>query len=113
MAFSGLRNLLSNFDEFNNFFKNILKYIIFSRSKGFVLDGFPNNESEASYLIEKGFFPDSVVMLNVSDENIIKRLLPTRLQRWRQKMQAKKEKKKEKREKKKKDLVRILFDFIQ
>jgi hypothetical protein len=57
-------------------------------------------------LVEKGLFPDAVVLINVSDENIIKRLLPPRLDRWRLKVQARKEKKLLIKEKKKKEIVR-------
>ena len=71
------------------------------------MEGFPNNDSEATYLIEKGFFPDTILLINVSDESIIKRLLPPRLERWRARMNAKKEKKKFLKEKKQKDLVNI------
>ena len=49
------------------------------KSRGFVLDGFPNNESQAQYLIEKGFFPDCLVILKIEEEDVIKRCLPPRL----------------------------------
>ncbi len=66
------------------------------KSKGFVLDGYPNNENEAAYLVEKGYYPDAIVVLKVDEEQIVKRLLPARMSKWQQRMKAKKEKKKQK-----------------
>lgn len=63
------------------------------KSRGFVLDGFPNNDNESAYLIEKGFFPDAVIILKVSEEAIIKRLFQNRVERWKKKMSERKEKK--------------------
>ncbi len=74
-----------------------------------MLDGFPVNESQAQYLIEKGLFPDAMIILKLDDEAIINRLLPPRLEAWRAKMRAKKERKRVKAEKKKEKLVRICF----
>ena len=63
------------------------------KSRGFVLDGFPNSESEATFLVEKGYLPDAVIMLRVDEEQIVKRLLPPRLAKWQARMAAKREKK--------------------
>lgn len=68
-------------------------FIVYVRSKGFILDGFPNNENEATYLIEKGYLPDAIITLKVDEEQIVKRLLPPRLAKWKARMAAKKEKK--------------------
>ncbi len=76
------------------------------KSRGFVLDGFPNNESEATFLVEKGYLPDAVVMLRVDEEQIIKRLLPPRLAKWQARMAAKKEKKRLKALKKREKLMK-------
>lgn len=72
------------------------------------MEGFPNNESQAQYLIERGLYPDAAIILKVEDEDVIKRLLPPRLEAWRARMKAKKEKKKEKAAKKKEKLVKII-----
>jgi len=56
----------------------------FCRSKGFILEGFPRNADEARYLSTNGLFPDGAITLNVEDTNIIERLMPPILQRWRE-----------------------------
>ncbi len=57
-----------------------------------MLEGFPSTDTEASYLVEKSLFPEVVIILSVTDDVIIERLLPPRLERWRNRMTAKKEK---------------------
>jgi hypothetical protein len=52
------------------------------------------------------------LLINVSDENIIKRLLPPRLERWRARVNAKKEKKKLIKEKKQKELVNLKYSIF-
>ncbi len=69
------------------------------------MDGFPTNESQAQYLIDKCLFPDAIIILKLDDEQIIKRLLPPRLEAWETKMKAKKERRRLKAEKKKEKLV--------
>ncbi len=76
------------------------------KTRGFILEDFPSNETHAQYIIEKGFYPDAVIILNVEDEDIIKRLLPARLQAWKDKMKTKKEKRKQKALKKKEKLMK-------
>ena len=70
------------------------------------MDGFPNNESQVQYLIEKGYFPDAVIVLRLDDEQVLKRLMPPRLQAWKVKTQAKKERKKQKADRKKEKLMK-------
>jgi hypothetical protein len=70
------------------------------------LDGFPSNENEATYIIEKGMYPDALLILKMDEENIIKRLLPQRLAKWQARMAAKKEKKRQKALKKKEKLMK-------
>jgi len=85
------------------------------KSRGFILDGFPNNESQAQYLIEKGFFPDAFIILRIEEDDVIKRILPPRLKAWQEKMKIKKDKKKARALKKREKLVRInrsFFDFF-
>ena len=50
------------------------------KSSGFVLEGFPRTNEEAQFLIHSGLFPDSIVMLSVSDEDVIRRVLPGKLE---------------------------------
>ena len=75
------------------------------KSRGFILDGFPNNDNESQYLVEKGFFPDAIIILNVNEDAITKRTFQARLDRWRSKMAERKEKKKLKLLKKKEKLA--------
>lgn len=69
--------------------------VIFSRSTGFILESFPRNPDEARYLSESGLYPDCVVNLATEEDDIIKRLLPPLLEKWkktRDKKLAKKQK---------------------
>ena len=79
------------------------KSFFFSRSTGFILEGFPRTSEEVKYLQESGLFPDAAIILQVSDDDVIGRLLPPKLEKWkakRDKRLAKKAKKKEKAQKK-------------
>lgn len=55
------------------------------RSTGFILEGFPRTEAEARYLSSSGLFPDIAVILVVEDTEIVDRLLPPLLEKWRKK----------------------------
>ena len=55
------------------------------RSKGFILEGFPRNADEVRYLAAAGYFPDGTIALSVKDSNIVERLMPPVLERWRKK----------------------------
>nr|XP_056712755.1 adenylate kinase 9 [Euleptes europaea] len=63
------------------------------RSTGFILDGFPRTVDEATYLAERGLCPDLVVCLEVEEDDVSDRILPTLLQKWQEKQNQKKEKK--------------------
>nr|XP_020032489.1 adenylate kinase 9 [Castor canadensis] len=63
-------------------------------STGFILDGFPRYPEEAQFLGERGFFPDAAVFIQVEDQDIFDRLLPSRVEKWRVKQQKKLERKK-------------------
>jgi adenylate/nucleoside-diphosphate kinase len=89
----------------------LLNFFSKFRSRGFVLDGFPSNETESSYLTEKGFFPDAIIILKVNEQAIIDRLLKKRLERWQIKQAEKREKKAQKLLKKKEKLV-IMNKFV-
>ncbi|XP_023368209.1 adenylate kinase 9 [Otolemur garnettii] len=64
------------------------------RSTGFILDGFPRFPEEAQFLGERGFFPDAAIFMQVDDQDIFDRLLPSKLEKWRQKQKKKSERKK-------------------
>eukprot|EP00111_Clytia_hemisphaerica_P024229 TCONS_00071384-protein len=66
------------------------------KSTGFILEGFPRNAEEAKYLAAEGFFPDGCIALTCEDKNIVDRLLPAALARWkarRERTLAKRERK--------------------
>ncbi|KAM8809905.1 adenylate kinase 9 [Eudromia elegans] len=64
------------------------------RSTGFILDGFPRTIDEALYLSERGLCPDIVVYIQVEESDILDRLFPPRMKKWREthykKMETKK-----------------------
>ncbi|XP_027959961.1 adenylate kinase 9 [Eumetopias jubatus] len=64
------------------------------RSTGFILDGFPRYPEEALFLRECGFFPDAAVFIQVDDQDISDRLLPSQIEKWKQKQKKKLERKK-------------------
>ena len=59
--------------------------VLFFRSTGFILEGFPRTEAEVRYLSTAGLFPDLAVFLVVEDTDIVDRLLPPLLEKWRKK----------------------------
>lgn len=75
------------------------------RSTGFILEGFPRTSEEAKYMAEMGLFPDSALILNVEDSDVIARLLPPKLDKWRVKRDKRLEKKRKKKEKAQKKRV--------
>ncbi|KGL84237.1 Adenylate kinase 9, partial [Tinamus guttatus] len=64
------------------------------RSTGFILDGFPRTIDEALYLSERGLCPDVAVYIQVEESDIIDRLLPSRMKKWRETHDKKMETKK-------------------
>uniref|UniRef100_A0A8B9DH83 Adenylate kinase 9 n=1 Tax=Anser cygnoides TaxID=8845 RepID=A0A8B9DH83_ANSCY len=64
------------------------------RSTGFILDGFPRTLDEAQYLSERGLCPDVAVYINVEENDIIDRLFPPRLKKWKERQNKKMENKK-------------------
>nr|XP_040139122.1 adenylate kinase 9 isoform X1 [Ictidomys tridecemlineatus] len=79
----------------------ILEVILFEwwfkepfRSTGFILDGFPRYPEEALFLGDHGFFPDTAVFIQVDDQDIFDRLLPSKVEKWKQKQKKKLERKK-------------------
>ena len=55
----------------------------FLRSRGFILEGFPRNEDETRLISTTGFFADAAILLAVEDTEIVKRLLPAKMSKWR------------------------------
>lgn len=56
-----------------------------------------------------GLFPDAALILNVEDSDVIGRLLPPKLDKWRVKRDKRLEKKRKKKEKAQKKRVNVHF----
>lgn len=65
-----------------------------SSSTGFILDGFPRYPDEALFLGEHGFFPDAAVFIQVDDQDVSDRLLPSQIEKWKLKQKKRLERKK-------------------
>ena len=83
---------------------------VFTRSTGFILEGFPRTEAEARYLSSSGLFPDLAAILAVEDTEIVNRLLPPLLDKWRKKRDKREAEKERQRALAKKQKVGI-FSF--
>ncbi|XP_039603846.1 adenylate kinase 9 isoform X2 [Polypterus senegalus] len=59
------------------------------KSTGFVLEGFPLSTEDTQYLVESGLFPDTVLIMSVDFSDILKRLLPPLMNKWRLKRNQK------------------------
>ncbi|NXI74771.1 KAD9 kinase, partial [Anseranas semipalmata] len=64
------------------------------RSTGFILDGFPRTLDEAQYLSERGLYPDVAIYIHVEENDILDRLFPPRLKKWKERQYKKMENKK-------------------
>ena len=80
---------------------------IYFRSTGFILEGFPRTSEEAKYLAEMGLFPDVAAIINVEVEDVINRLLPPKMVKWRVRRDKKLAIKQRKKDKAKKKRVRL------
>lgn len=83
-----------------------------SSSTGFILDGFPRFPEEAQFLGEHGFFPDAAVFIQVDDQDVLDRLLPFQIEKWKLKQQKKSERKKLIKALKAKIKVGILYKYM-
>ena len=64
-------------------------------------------------MIENQLIPDIIIELEVESKDILKRILPKRMEQWSKKMQIKKDKRMNKKGKKDRDTVgNIEFFFI-
>ncbi len=78
------------------------------RSTGFILEGFPRTVEEAQFLAERGLYPDAAITLAVEDTDIQSRLLPPKLNKWKQKRDrrlARKERRKLRKKKERDTLI--------
>ncbi|XP_043531266.1 adenylate kinase 9 [Chiloscyllium plagiosum] len=72
------------------------------KSTGFVLDGFPTTSEEVQYLIKNSLFPDASIFIKVEESNVIDWILPSKLEKWREKRRQKLKRKNKIKELKKK-----------
>ncbi|KAA0708502.1 Adenylate kinase 9 [Triplophysa tibetana] len=61
------------------------------KSTGFILEGFPQSHEEVSFMVERHLFPDVVVLMSVEVTEVVRRLLPARLMRWRERRDRRRE----------------------
>ncbi|XP_066533319.1 adenylate kinase 9 [Hoplias malabaricus] len=61
------------------------------KSTGFILEGFPQNPEEVSFLTDHHLYPDAVVVMTLEVSEVARRLLPPLLARWRERCDQKKE----------------------
>ncbi|XP_065199230.1 adenylate kinase 9-like [Sycon ciliatum] len=60
------------------------------RHSGFILEGFPNSSDDVRVMAEIGLLPDMVLALTVEEDMVVKRLLPGRLERFKEKLARRK-----------------------
>ncbi|KAM3861101.1 LOW QUALITY PROTEIN: adenylate kinase 9-like [Diretmus argenteus] len=61
------------------------------KSTGFILEGFPRSADELRYIVQRQLFPDVAVNMVVDANDILRRLLPPRLEAWRERRNRRKE----------------------
>uniref|UniRef100_A0A673XQZ8 Adenylate kinase 9 n=1 Tax=Salmo trutta TaxID=8032 RepID=A0A673XQZ8_SALTR len=61
------------------------------KSKGFILEGFPQNPEDVSFMVERRLFPDAAVVMTVDVRDVVRRLLPPRLASWRERRDRRRE----------------------
>ena len=69
-----------------------------SRSRGFIMEGFPQSGDELRYMCSRGLYPDAAAILQVEEHNIVSRLLPGKMEIWRKKRNRKLQKQMEAKE---------------
>jgi len=62
-------------------------------------------------MIENQLIPDVIIQLNVEGKDVVKRILPKRIEQWSKKMQLRKEKRS--RIKAKKDRDKVVVDLTR
>uniref|UniRef100_A0A8C0ARV3 Adenylate kinase 9 n=1 Tax=Buteo japonicus TaxID=224669 RepID=A0A8C0ARV3_9AVES len=77
------------------------------RSTGFILDGFPRTLDEAQYLSERGLCPEVAVYIQVEESDVLDRIFPPRLKKWKERQYKKLENKKKLKDLKAK--IRVSF----
>ncbi|KAM6954065.1 adenylate kinase 9 [Aplochiton taeniatus] len=61
------------------------------KSRGFILEGFPQHPEEVRFMSERQLFPDATLVMSVEVAEVAQRLLPQRLHSWGQRCQRKRE----------------------
>ncbi|XP_075253347.1 adenylate kinase 9-like [Convolutriloba macropyga] len=73
------------------------------KSTGFILEGFPRLQDEVTYLQQVGLYPDCALVLSTEDSDVVDRLLPPRMGKWKVRRDRKLAKKQKQMEKKQKE----------
>ncbi len=64
------------------------------RSRGFILEGFPRTADDLTYLQESNLFFDFAISMTADVDDVVPRLMPARLAKWKVKMAKMEENKK-------------------
>ena len=54
------------------------------KSRGFIIEGFPSCSDDVRYLLGSAQFPDAVLTINCDEDVAVKRIMPGRLQLWKE-----------------------------
>ena len=81
------------------------------KSRGFIMEGFPSCSDDVRYLNGSGQFPDSVLILNCEEDVAIKRIMPERLQFWKEWRELKDTRLKMLRERRVQVMIIILMNY--
>ncbi|XP_019849767.1 PREDICTED: adenylate kinase 9-like [Amphimedon queenslandica] len=68
------------------------------KSTGFIMEGLPHHGDDLRYLCSKGLYPDAAVILEIDEDNMLDRVLPKRMNIWRDRRNRKLERKRLARE---------------
>lgn len=84
------------------------------KSKGFVLDGFPQTVDDLQFLIDNQYLVDFVLNFDCEQEEVIARLLPKRIELWTNRINKQKENKQKLKEwKLAKKVLKLLLIIMQ
>ena len=95
----------------SNLFLILTLHYLHFRSTGFILEGFPRNTEEARFLADSGFYPDCVINMATEEDDVVSRLMPPLLKKWKEKRDKKLAKKQKQLDIKMKKRVRISNEF--
>lgn len=88
-------------------------FFLCTRSTGFILEGFPRTSDDVRMMTEAGLFPDAVFAFSLEEEHAVKRLLPDRMARWKEKMRLRLQRRKAQRAMRQKQKMQDRDDAIE